>query len=218
MKDKVKQYLIVGLGRFGDSLARSLCELGHEVLAIDQSQALVDEISPFVTQAAQLDATDEVALESLGVRNFDAAIVSIGQNMRDSILVCVLLKELGVPYLVAKAMDELHAKVLTKVGVDRVVFPEREMAARLARSLVMPGVLDLMELTKEDQIVEILLPQSWEGNTIVGVNVRRKYGISILAIHRDGKLIVSPQPDAAFEKDDVLLVLGNKENIESLNK
>ena len=118
---KSKQFLVLGLGRFGASLAKTLCELGQEVLAVDADEDLVGDIAPHVTQAMQLDATDETLLASLGVKNFDAAIVSIGQNTRDSILVCVLLKELGVPYLVAKANDDLHAKVLRKIGADRVI-------------------------------------------------------------------------------------------------
>ena len=218
MKGKVKQYLVLGLGRFGASLAKTLYKLGHEVLAIDDNQELVDAIAPYVTQTVQIDATDENALESLGVRNFDAAIVSIGTNMRDSILVCVLLKELGVPYLIAKATDELHAKVLRKVGVDRVVFPERDMGQRLAKSLLMPNVLELMDLSDDYQLIEIILPMKWVGNTISGVDVRKKYGINILAIHRGGQFIASPRPDLMFETGDILLVLGKKDDIDNLDK
>ena len=116
---KSKQFLVLGLGRFGASLAKTLCDLGQEVLVVDADEELVNNIAPYVTQAMQLDATDETLLASLGVKNFDAAIVSIGQNTRDSILVCVLLKELGAPYLVAKANDDLHAKVLRKIGADQ---------------------------------------------------------------------------------------------------
>lgn len=218
MKEKAKQYLVLGLGRFGESLAKSLYKMGHEVLAIDSDAELVDAIAPYVTQAVQIDATDEGALESLGVRNFDAAIVSIGQNMRDSILVCVLLKELGVPYLIAKATDELHAKVLRKVGVDRVIFPERDMGMRLAKSLLMPNVLELMDLSDDYQLAELILPMKWIGNTIIGLDVRRKFGFSILAIHRGGQFIVSPMPDIALEAGDVLLVLGKKDDIDNIEK
>ena len=217
MKEKNKQYLVLGLGRFGESLAKSLYKLGHEVLAVDSDAELVDAIAPYVTQAVQIDATDEGALQSLGVRNFDAAIVSIGQNMRDSILVCVLLKELEVPYLIAKATDELHAKVLRKVGVDRVVFPERDMGMRLAKSLLTPNVLEMIDLSDDHQLVEIILPMKWAGETISGVDVRRKYGISILAIHRGGEFIVSPTPDRQFETGDILLVLGQKDDIDNLD-
>jgi trk system potassium uptake protein len=218
MKEKNKQYMVLGLGRFGESLAKSLYKQGHEVLAIDADAELVDAIAPYVTQAIQIDATDEGALQSLGVRNFDAAIVSIGQNMRDSILVCVLLKELGIPYLIGKATDELHAKVLRKVGVDRVVFPERDMGTRLAKSLLTPNVLELIDLSDDYQLLEIILPGKWLGNTIMGVDVRKKYGISILAIHRNGQFIVSPSPDLTFENGDILLVLGKKDDIDSLEQ
>ncbi len=216
MKEKTKQYLVLGLGRFGESLAMSLYKLGHEVLAVDSDAELVDSIAPHVTQAIQIDATDEGALESLGVRNFDAAIVSIGQNVRDSILVCVLLKELGVPYLIAKAIDELHAKVLRKVGVDRVIFPERDMGVRVAKSLLTPNVLEMIDLSDDYQLLETILPTKWVGNTIIGMDVRRRYGVSILAIHRGGEFFVSPAPDFAFQAGDILLVLGKKDDIDSL--
>ena len=177
----------------------------------------MQSIAPYVTEAVQLDATDEAALATLEVSSFDGAVVSIGENVRDSVLICVLLKEMGIPHLIAKANDELHAKVLLKIGVDRVVFPERDMGERVARSIVTPGVLDLMQLDDDCQIVEILLPEKWANNTLVGLNIRRRYGISILAIHRDGGYIVSPSADLQLQKDDTLLVLGRTEDIENLN-
>lgn len=213
---KAKQYLVLGLGRFGTSLAKTLCELGQEVLAVDSDAELVNSVVPYVTQALQLDATDEEALASLGVSNFDAAIVSIGQNMRDSILVCVLLKELGASCLIAKANDDLHAKVLRKIGADRVVFPERDMGARLARSILTPNVLDLMNLSDDYQIIEIRVPSKWVGNSIIGLNVRRRYGLNILAIHRQERFLVSPAPDMLFAADDTLLVMGKTEDIKRL--
>ena len=213
---KAKQFLVFGLGRFGKSLARTLCEMGQEVLAIDSDEEIVSDIAPFVTQAMQLDATDEEVLKTLGVNNFDAAIVSIGQDMQASILVCVLLKELGVPYVIAKANDELHAKVLRKIGADRVVFPERDMGARLARSILAPNVLDLMNLSDDYQIIEIRVPEKWIGQSLIGLNVRRHYGVNILAIHRQGRFLASPAPDMPFETDDTLLVMGKRDDIERL--
>lgn len=213
---KSKQYLILGLGRFGTSVAKTLCELGHEVLAVDADTELVNHIAPHVTQAVQLDATDESLLSTLDVQSFDAAIVSIGQNTRDSILVCVLLKEMGVPYLIAKANDDLHAKVLRKIGVDRVVFPERDMGARLARSLNAPHVLDLMTLDDGYQLAELLAPEKWIGSSIIALNVRRRYGVNILAIHRQERFLVSPAPDMLFEDGDTLLVMGKTEDIRRL--
>lgn len=214
---KSKQYLVLGLGRFGMSLARTLSELGQEVLAVDADEEAVNAVAPYVTQALQLDATDETLLSDLGVGNFDAAIVSIGQNTRDSILISVLLKELGVKYLIAKANDELHAKVLRKIGADRVVFPERDMGARMARAIIAPNVLELMNLSDDYQIIEIRLPEKWQGNSIIGINVRRKYGVNILAIHRKDRFLVSPAADMLFEEGDTLLVMGKKEDIERLN-
>ena len=213
---KAKQFLVLGLGRFGTSLAKTLCELGQEVLAVDSDEELVSDIAPHVTQAIQLDATDESLLASLGVQNFDAAVVSIGQNTRDSILVCVLLKELGVPYLIAKANDELHAKVLRKIGADRVIFPERDMGARLARNILTPNVLDLMNLSDGYQIIEIRVPSKWIGESLISLNVRRRYGLNILAIHRSGRFLASPAPDMLFEREDILLVMGRTEDIERL--
>ena len=215
---KTHSYLVFGLGRFGSSLARSLCEQGQQVLAVDSSEERVQSIAPYVTEAVQLVATDEAALATLEVSSFDGAVVSIGENVRDSVLICVLLKEMGIPHLIAKANDELHAKVLLKIGVDRVVFPERDMGERVARSIVTPGVLDLMQLDDDCQIVEILLPEKWANNTLVGLNIRRRYGISVLAIHRDGGYIVSPSADLQLQKDDTLLVLGRTEDIESLDE
>ena len=215
---KAKQYLVLGLGRFGMSIAKTLCELGQEVLAVDSDAELVNDIAPYVTQAMQLDATNEDVLATLGVNNFDAAIVSIGQNTRDSILVCVILKELGVPYLLAKANDDLHAKVLRKIGADRVIFPERDMGARVARSILTPNVLDLMNLSDDYQIIEIRVPSKWVGNSIIGLNVRRHYGLNILAIHRQERFLVSPAPDMLFASGDTLLVMGKKEDIERLEE
>ena len=205
---KNKQYLVFGLGRFGSSMARALCAQGQEVLAVDSDQELVNQIAPHVTQALQLDATDEEALRSLGVKNFDAAVVAIGQNTRDSILVSVLLKEMGIPYLIAKANDDLHAKVLRKIGVDKVVFPERDMGVRLARCIVTPSVLDLMELSGDYQLAEILLPSGWEGESLRSTDARHKFGVNILSVHREGHYLVAPAPDMPFQSGDTPLVMG----------
>ena len=214
---KSKQFLVLGLGRFGASLAKTLCDLGQEVLAVDADEELVNNIAPYVTQAMQLDATDETLLASLGVKNFDAAIVSIGQNTRDSILVCVLLKELGVPYLVAKANDDLHAKVLQRVGADKVVFPERDMGARTAYNLVSTNILDYIELSPDYSLVEISVPPQWVGKNMRELNLRVRYGINVMAIrHVGGDISVAPQGIDALEKDDVLVAIGSNASISKL--
>lgn len=217
MKSTRKQYLVLGLGRFGDSLARNLCKLGHEVLAVDKDTELVEALAPYVTQAVQADATEEAALEALGIRNFDAAIVAIG-NVRDSILVSVLCKEAGVPYVVAKAVDELHAKVLRKVGVDRVIYPERDMGLRVAKSLVSPNFLEMIELNNEYALVEVRCPEEWCDQSLMALNIRRNWGVSIIAIHRNKDFLVSPGADAVLHSGDVLLVLGTQKAIDKINE
>ena len=216
-KSSKKQFLVLGLGRFGGSLARSLCKMGHEVLAVDTDAETVEDIAPYVTQAVQANATDEDALQTMGVSNFDVAVVSIGA-IRDSILVTVLCKEAGVPYVLAKAVDDLHAKVLRKVGADRVVFPERDMGARVAKSLVTPSILDMMELADDYQIAEVRTPSAWCGRTLVDVNVRRNYGLSVLAIHRGKDFLASPGADTMLREGDVLLVLGKQASIDAIEQ
>ena len=216
MKKQKQSFVVLGLGRFGSSVARSLCELGHEVLAVDRDEKLVENIAPDVTQAVQANAVDEDALAELGVQNFDAAIVAIGTDIRASILATVLLKEAGVPKVLAKAVDDLHARVLYKVGADRVIFPERDMGQRVARSLVAPNILDLMALSDDDQIAELTLPTDWADKTIVELNIRRNFGVSVLGIHRGGKFLTSPGAETMLMAGDVLLVMGKKEAISAV--
>ena len=216
MKKQKQSFVVLGLGRFGSSVARSLCELGHEVLAVDRDEKLVEAIAPDVTQAVQANAVDEDALAELGVQNFDAAIVAIGTDIRASILATVLLKEAGVPKILAKAVDDLHARVLYKVGADRVIFPERDMGQRVARSLVAPNILDLMALSDDDQIAELTLPTDWADKTIVELNIRRNFGVSVLGIHRGGKFLTSPGAETMLMAGDVLLVMGKKEAISAV--
>ncbi len=218
MRGKTKQFLVLGLGRFGSSVARTLFRMGHDVLAVDTDAELVEDVAQEVTQAVQADATEEGVLESLGARNFDVAVVSIGQNVRDSILVALMCKELGIPQVVAKAMDELHAKVLRKVGVDQVIFPERDMGARVAKSLVTPSVMELISLSNDYQLVDVLMPRSWAGKTIIGLDVRNKHGLTILGIHRGQDFIPSPSADTRFQEGDSLLVMGRQQDITALEE
>lgn len=211
-----KQFLVLGLGRFGASLAESLCRMGHEVLAVDAREDRVAEIASHVTQAIQADATDENALEALG-HHYDAAVVAIGTDVRASVLVTVLCKERGIPCVIAKAVDELHARVLRKVGADRVVFPERDMGERVAKSMVLPNILDMAELSGEYRLAEVRVPAAWAGKTLVEINVRRNFGVSVLAIHRGETFMASPGAEARLQTGDVLLVLGRQKEIDAIN-
>ena len=169
----LKQFVVLGLGRFGSSLARTLYGLGHDVLVVDETEEAVQEISESVTHAVQADATDESTLRSLGLRNFDVAIVAIGSNIQSSILISMIVKELGVKHVVAKAQSELHAKLLCKIGVDRVVFPERDMGIRLAHNLVSSNVLDFIELSSDYSIVEMAALNEWKGKTLKDLNLEK---------------------------------------------
>ena len=217
-RSKKKQYLVIGLGRFGTSVAKALEESGAEVLAIDQDEDAVNLVTPFVTQAMQADATDETVLQSIDAGSFDAAIVSMGANIRDSILISAQCKEAGVPLVISKAMDDLHAKVLRKVGVDRVIFPEREMGQRLAKLLTRPALLDMMDLPDGYEISEINVPSAWCDKTLGQLNIRRKHGVSVLAIHRGDDFMVSPDADSRMEAGDQVLLLGLTDDIADLQK
>ncbi len=205
----MKSYVVVGLGRFGSEVARQLYKCGCEVLAVDLKSELVQQISPDVTHAAVGDSRDKEVLKILGVGEFDCAIVAIGDDLAASVLITMNLKELGVPYLVCKAHDDVHRRVLEKLGADRVVIPEQENAARLAKSLSSPNLLDYIELSEEYSIVELPAPQSWIGKTLKELNVRAKLGVNILAVRRNGKMDVSPAADFSFQSGDIAVVLGD---------
>jgi len=215
----MRQFLVVGLGRFGSSLAKTLYNLGYDVLGIDRDEEIVQNMADSITHAVQADATDENTLKALGVRNFDVAIVSIGEDIQSSILITIMLKEMGIKYLVAKAQSQLHGKVLYKVGADRVVFPERDMGVRVAHNLISSNVLDYIELSPDYSIVEIAAVPVWYNKTLGELDMRRKYGLNVMAIKRkERNVIISPNADVEILKDDILVVVGSKEDIEKLEK
>jgi trk system potassium uptake protein TrkA len=212
----MKSIVVVGLGRFGSAVATQLCALGNEVLVIDSHPDQVQAIADRVTHAVVGDATDEEVLRSLGVRNFDCAIVAIGSDLSASVLITLSLKELGVQSVICKAQSMAHKKVLEKIGADRVVFPEREMALKLAQSLTSSSVLDYIELSPDYGIAEVAVPTAWVGKTIREVNVRAKYGVNILALKIEGEMIVSPGANQVFLQDSVVVMLGRSEDLGSL--
>ncbi len=212
----MKQFAVIGLGRFGSSIAKALYTMNHDVLAIDKDEERVQEISDYVTHVVQADATDENVLRSLGIRNFDVAVVTTSTDIQASILITLLCKEMGVKLVIAKAQSELHAKVLYKIGADKVVFPERDMAQRIAHNLVSSNILDYIELAPDYSLVEIEALPEWIGHTLKGLNMRQKYGINVLAIRHGNDLILSPNGDEVIYKDDVLVVIGSNDHIREL--
>ena len=207
----MKSYAVIGLGRFGSQVARQLCALGCEVLAMDVSSELVNQIAGDVTHAVVGDGQDKEVLKALGVRDMDCAIIAIGDNLGASVLTTMNMKELGVPYVVCKAHDDTHRRVLQKLGADRVVIPEQEQATRLARSLSSPNVLDYIELSEEYGIVEVPAPKAWWGKSLRELNVRAKLGVNILAVRRDGAINVSPAAEFQTCEGDIMIVLGDSD-------
>ena len=214
----MKSYLVIGLGRFGSALARQLCKLGAEVLAMDIRSELVQQIANEVTHAVVGDAQDKEVLRALGVRNFDCAVIAIGDDLAASVLTTMNLKELEVPYIVCKAHDATHRQVLEKLGVDRVVIPEQEHGERMARSLHSHNVLDYIELSEAYGILEVPAPKTWIGKTLKELNVRAKLGVNIIAVENSQTTNVSPAADYCIRSGDVLVVIGDNYALEAVQK
>ena len=214
----MKSYLVIGMGRFGTEVARQLYALGCEVLAVDSKSDLVQQVANDVTHAAVADARDKDVLKALGAKEFDCAVVAIGDSLADSVLATMNVKELGIPKVVCKAHDETHRQVLLKLGADQVVIPEQENAGRLARSLSSHNVLDYIELSADYGIVEVPAPASWQGKTLKDLNVRAKLGLNIIAIKREGDINVSPSADYAIAQKDIMVVLGDSTALERVQK
>ena len=211
-----KQFVIIGLGRFGSSVAKTLYALGHDVLAIDSNEDLVQEISDSVTHAVQMDATDENALRTLGLRNFDVAVVTIGANIQASVMATLLVKDMGIKYIIAKGNSDLHAKVLYKIGADRVILPEKDMGVRVAHNLVSSSILDYIELSPDYSIIEIESPIEWYGKSMKELSLRSKYGINVMAIKRNNEVNISPDADDVINKDDIVVAIGSAEDLTKL--
>lgn len=214
----MKSYAVIGLGRFGFEVARQLCAQGCEVLAIDVRSDLVQQVSGEVTHAVVADGQDKDVLRALGIRDFDCAVVAIGDDLAASVLTTMNLKELGIPYIVCKAYDETHRRVLEKLGADRIVIPEKENASRLAKSLSSPNVLDYIELSEGYGIVEVPAPAKWLGKTLKELDVRAKMGINIIAIKHDGKISTFPAGDYCFVSGDLIVVLGDSKTLSLVQK
>jgi trk system potassium uptake protein TrkA len=216
MKRKNKTFGVIGLGRFGYHVARTLAQGGAEVIACDVDEEKVREISEYVSLAYVLDATDAKALKESGIANVDTAVVSIGENIEASILIVVQLKELGVKEIVAKAVNPLHGKVLEKLGVDRVVYPEKEMAIRVAHSLLVGEFIEEIPIGEKHSLFELKAFDFMLGKTLRELDIRKRFGVSVLAIKRGENLIVNPMGDEKILPGDILVVLGTTEQLSTM--
>ncbi|WP_337814685.1 TrkA family potassium uptake protein [Intestinibacter sp.] len=215
-KGKDKQYIVIGCGRFGSSVAKKMCQLGNEVMVIDKDEDSIENIAEQVTHTAIVDVTEERDLKSIGLGNFDVVIVAISSDIRASIMVTIMAKEMGVPKIVCKAKDELQAKVLYKIGADKVVFPERDMGIRLAYNLASENILDQINLDPEYSIMEIVTPTNWVGKTIIELNLRAKYDITVLAVKTTSGLKVMPSPNYKMQEKNILIIIGNTDKISDI--
>ncbi|MBM3469171.1 MAG: TrkA family potassium uptake protein [Armatimonadetes bacterium] len=212
----MSEFAVIGIGRFGRSVAATLHQLGHRVLAIDQSEDSLRHVADDVTHAVQLDSTDAEALRGVGIANMDAVVVAIGAAMQESILTTLILKELGCKKIVAKASNDLQGKVLERIGADVVVHPERDMGVRIAHTLSAPGVLDYLEISPTFSIEELSVPDRLVGQTLGRMDLKARFGVSVLLIRRDSQLLISPDPETVLQTGDVLVVVGENRQLNRL--
>ncbi|HSC26127.1 MAG TPA: TrkA family potassium uptake protein [Vicinamibacterales bacterium] len=221
---KRRQFGVIGLGRFGSAMATTLTELGHDVIGVDADESRVQRLADVITHALQIDATDEKALRACGMQDVDVAVVSIGENIESSLLVVMQLRELGIETIVAKAVTPLHGRILEKLGVSRVIFPEREMAIRTAHSLVIPNVIDYIELSRDFSIVEVPAPDAFVGRTLRQLELRPRLGLTLIAIKRkptsSGPVVtnIAPAADEVIRHGDILALLGSNERLNQLDQ
>lgn len=214
---KKKDFVVFGLGKFGRSVAQTLAKNGCDVLAIDSNEELIQEISDKVTHAVQADVTDQDALTALGVRNFDVVIIAISNNMQASIMATILVKEMGVPFVLAKAQNDIHKRVLEKVGADRVVFPEREIGVRIANNLISEKFVDYIEISEDYSIAEVAILREWAGKSLAELNMRSTYGMNVMAIRKGEDIRITPGPNETLEEGDILVVIGSNTQIQKIN-
>lgn len=209
-----KQFVVIGLGRFGGSVTKTLSSLGYEVMGIDKDERRVQEYASILTHVFQADSTDENIMKELGVRNFDHAIVAIGEDLQSSILTTLILKDLGIKYVTAKATSDYHQRVLEGVGADHIVHPERDTGVRVAHQVTSKNMIEYIELSPEHSLVEVIAPSTFGGKTLKTLNFRAKFGCSVMAIRRkDNEVIVSPHADELIFEGDMLVMIGKNTDI-----
>lgn len=210
----MKSYIVLGLGRFGQSIARTLYELGYEVLGVDSDEQIVNEFSGYTTQTVQADITSESFLRSMDIGSFDAAIVAVGSNIQISILVTILLKELGAKFILVKAQDDFQERILYKIGADKVILPEKDMGIKTARNLAADNFFDVIEISPEYSITSVSPPGSWHGKTLGEISARTRYGLNILAVNGPDNKCIIPDANTVIESGAVIIVMGSNGDLQ----
>lgn len=214
----MKEIIVIGCGRFGESVSKTLTKLGHDVMVVDKNYDTIKEIAEYVAHAAQMDALDEASFKTIGLRNFDVAIVAIGSDIEASIMATLIAKEAGVPLVIAKAQHQIHGKLLMKIGADKVVYPERDMGMKVAYSLVTPNILDIIDFSSDYSIIETIALEKWENKTISELNLSRLNGIMVIAIKTGEKINIVPTFDTTIYKDDVVVILGENSKLKKISE
>jgi trk system potassium uptake protein TrkA len=211
-----RQFVVIGLGRLGSAMIATLTSLGYDVLGIDSDEEVVQELSADFPDAhlVAADATEESVLHDLNVGLFDGAAVVIGESVEAGILATANVKEMGVPFVVARATSKLHARVLERIGADRIIEPEKDMGAQVARTMASPGVIDYVDLGEDEALVESEVPEEWVGKSLADLHLSRQSGLTVLALKPKGKAGTIPSGDTVFHEGDVIVVGGTKENLD----
>lgn len=213
-----KQYAVFGLGSFGESVAVTLQELGCEVVVVDNHMERIEDVSPYVSYAVQADIEDPEVIRSLGARNLDGVVVAVADDMEASIMATLVSKEIGVPYVLAKAKNELHAKVLKKIGADSIIFPEKEIGQSVARNLVSGEFVDWISLSPDYSITEIQVPEKWIGKSLSEIDVRRTKDVNVVGVRIGEKIQVTIDPEEPLQKEMMLIMIGSNEALEKFGE
>lgn len=213
-----KQYAVFGLGSFGESVAVTLQELGCEVVVVDNHMERIENISPYVSYAVQADIEDPEVIRSLGARNLDGVVVAVADDMEASIMATLVSKEIGVPYVLAKAKNDLHAKVLKKIGADSIIFPEKEIGQSVARNLVSGEFVDWISLSPDYSITEIAVPKKWIGKSLSEIDVRRTKDVNVVGVRIGEKIQVTIDPEEPLQKEMMLIMIGSNEALEKFGE
>lgn len=211
-----KQYAVFGLGSFGESVAIALQGLGCEVIVVDDDMERIEDIANSVSYAMKADFGDPDVVRSLGTKNLDGVVVAVADNMEASIMATLVCKEIGVPYVISKAKNDLHATVLKKIGADAIIFPEKEMGVRLAKNLMSANFADWIALSPDYSLVETVIPRGWMGKSLQDLDVRRKYGINVVGIKVGEDVEVNPNPEKALEDGMVMILVGANKDLENI--